>query len=189
MPLVHVTMIEGYDDEAKSRLCSALTGAVRQVVPANPEGIIVTLNDVPAAGYMRGGQSRPAAPPLPDAAQLVHDFLASMEARDLDAAKEKLAAGFSMTFPGGITMTTLEELVAWSKPRYRFVRKSYERFDVASGDTGPAVYCFGTLAGEWLDGTAFDSIRFIDRFETAGGKLTRQDVWNDMGETRLKEGA
>jgi hypothetical protein len=34
----------------------------------------------------------------------------------------------------------------------------------------------------WLDGTAFSGIRFIDRFEVAGGLIRRQDVWNDLAE-------
>ncbi len=38
------------------------------------------------------------------------------------------------------------------------------------------------LAGEWPDGTPFDGIRFIDRFELADGKLARQEVWNDLAE-------
>jgi hypothetical protein len=115
-----------------------------------------------------------------DAAETVRAFLDAMEARDLDRARGFLGAGFTMTFPGGVRMQSLEELVAWSRPRYRFVRKTYERFD-ACGET---VYCFGTLSGEWLDGRAFAGIRFIDRFELSGGRLVRQDVWNDMGETR-----
>jgi hypothetical protein len=44
------------------------------------------------------------------------------------------------------------------------------------------VYCSGTLEGVWLDGSAFSGIRFIDRFEVAGGRIVRQDVWNDLGE-------
>ncbi|MEQ8658956.1 MAG: tautomerase family protein [Hyphomicrobiales bacterium] len=184
MPSVAVTMIEGYSEEAKERLCSALTGAVRQVVPAQPDGIIIALHEVPAANYMRGGKHRQPAPALPDAAQLVRQFLGHMEARDLGAARAMLAHTFTMTFPGGVTMNTLEDLIAWAKPRYSFVRKTYERFDTASGDEGPTVYCYGTLSGEWLDGTAFEGIRFMDRFETSDGKLTRQDVWNDMGEMK-----
>jgi hypothetical protein len=111
-------------------------------------------------------------------------FSTHMEARDLESAKALLADTFTMTFPGGVAMNTLEDLIDWAKPRYRFVRKTYERFDTASGDQGPTVYCYGTLSGEWLDGTDFEGIRFIDRFETADGKLTRQDVWNDMGEMK-----
>jgi hypothetical protein len=115
-----------------------------------------------------------------DAAATVRAFLDAMEARDLERAGGYLGPGFAMTFPGGVQMQRLEELVAWSRTRYRFVRKTYERFD----SCGEAVYCFGTLAGEWLDGRAFSGIRFIDRFELADGRLVRQDVWNDLGEVR-----
>lgn len=119
-------------------------------------------------------------PPAPEAAATVHRFLAAMEARDLPAARALLGPGFAMTFPGNRRMTTLEELLDWARPRYRFVRKTYERFDAL----GPLVYCFGTLHGEWPDGTAFAGIRFIDRFELADDLIVRQDVWNDIAEVR-----
>jgi hypothetical protein len=115
-----------------------------------------------------------------DPAAIVQAYLAAMEARDLPAARAHLAPGFAMTFPGGVRLDSLEALVAWSAPRYRFVRKTYERFDAMPG----LVYCFGTLHGEWPDGTPFAGIRFIDRFELEGRLIRRQDVWNDMGEAR-----
>jgi len=183
MPVVQVTLIEGYDDEARSRLCAVLSDAVRLVLPAPAEAITVALHEVAPAAYSRGGPRTPATV-IPDAAATVRGFLERMEARDLAGAQAMLAEGFAMTFPGGVRMTRLAELVDWAKGRYRFVSKSYERFDVAPGATGPTVYCFGTLAGEWPDGSAFSGIRFIDRFESSGGLLTRQDVWNDMGEAR-----
>ena len=34
------------------------------------------------------------------------------------------------------------------------------------------------------DGTPFEGIRFIDRFEVRQGRLSRQDVWNDIAEVR-----
>jgi hypothetical protein len=64
------------------------------------------------------------------------------------------------------------------------VKKTIERVDVTAGESGPIVYCFGGLYGEWPDGEAFEGIRYIDRFEIGGGRITRQDVWNDMGEVR-----
>jgi hypothetical protein len=130
--------------------------------------------------YYKAYRTDQGAPMEPAAARIVRDYLAAMEARDLPRAESFLAPGFAMTFPGGVRMTTLADLVAWSAPRYRFVKKTYARFD-AMGDL---CYCFGTLHGEWPDGTPFDGIRFIDRFELAGGLLVRQDVWNDMGEVR-----
>ncbi|MCC6007362.1 MAG: nuclear transport factor 2 family protein [Rhodobacteraceae bacterium] len=111
-------------------------------------------------------------------AEIVSRFLRLMEARDLDGARTLLAPGFRMVFPGGREMESLEELVAWSKPRYRFVVKTFERFDAMDD----VVYSLGSLRGEWPDGTAFDNVRYIDRFELKDGLILRQDVWNDMGE-------
>jgi hypothetical protein len=102
---------------------------------------------------------------------LVRDFLAAMEARDLARARTMLAPGFAMTFPGGARFATLEELVAWAKPRYRWVKKTYARFDALPGAGGDSVvYCHGTLRGVWPDGTGFEGIRFIDR-------TTWQNIW------------
>ena len=123
-----------------------------------------------------------------DAVDLVKDFLGAMEARALDRARNFLDPAFTMVFPGGVEMRRLEELVEWSKPRYRSAAKTYERFDVAriSADL-LAVYAFGTLEGERLDETRYSGIRFIDRFEIAvekdgSGLITDQKVWNDFGE-------
>ena len=109
----------------------------------------------------------------------VRSYLAAMERRDLAAARDHLAPGFQMIFPGGRRFDSLEALVEFAKGRYRSARKKYERFDTA----GEVVYCFGLLSGERLDGTPYDGIRFIDRFTVRGGKLVDQQVWNDMAET------
>ena len=96
-----------------------------------------------------------------------------------------LGAGFTMTFPGTAPMTQLQQLIDWAKPRYKFVTKTYSGFEALQtpGDAA-VVYCRGTLSGEWPDGTSFEGIRFIDRFELTDGHLTRQDVWNDIAETK-----
>ena len=120
--------------------------------------------------------------------QLVRTFLETMEARDLTAARAMLAPGFAMTFPGGARFATLEDLIAWARPRYQWVRKRYERFDEAPGaEPGEQiVYCYGTLQGVWPDGTPFEGIRFIDRFAIRDGKLADQLVWNDLAEARAR---
>ncbi len=114
----------------------------------------------------------------------VRDYLAAMEARDLDRAQRLLAPGFTMEFPGPVRMSSLDQLLAWAKPRYRFARKTYERYDTCASEDTTVVYCFGTLSGEWQDGTPFSGIRFIDRFTLRAGLLLDQTVWNDMGEFR-----
>lgn len=117
--------------------------------------------------------------------QTVRAYLDAMERRDLAAAKSFLAPGFFMVFPGNKRFDRLEQLVESAKGRYRSARKTYERYETA----GDAVYCYGTLYGELLDGSPYSGIRFIDRFTVRGGKLVDQNVWNDMAEVlgaRLK---
>jgi len=124
----------------------------------------------------------------PTGSETVRNFLKAMEARDLPHANAMLGKGFSMVFPGGVIFTSLDQLVAWGRERYRFVGKTYERFDElpdgAGRGAGSVVYCYGTLHGEWPDGTGFNGIRFIDRFEVRGGLLRDQRVWNDLAESR-----
>jgi len=183
MPIINVTLIEGYDETVRTDLSRRLTDAARAVTGALPDGVLVVLNEVSASNYMRGGQHRqPGSPPTP-ARDIVRSYLAAMEARDLDTARAYLADGFTMIFPGGVTFHTPEELTIWAKPRYNFVNKKYERFDEAPGEEGAVVYCYGTLEGEWPDGTSFSNIRFIDRFTVAAGKLIDQQVWNDLAES------
>lgn len=182
MPVVRATLIEGYDDQTRTRLAARLTDAVRATIAAPLDGITVVLEEVKPSGYMRRRQARKPGAPLPSGEELVRSFLAAMEARDLDKARSHLAPGFAMTFPGGARFSRLEELVEWGRARYKFIRKTYNSFDESFSQNGLVIYCHGTLSGEWPDGTGFSGIRFIDRFETAGGKLTDQRVWNDLAE-------
>ena len=116
------------------------------------------------------------------ASAVVRSFLRSMENRDLERARHYLSPEFQMTFPGNARFNELEELVAWSKSRYRSIAKTYTRFDEAGDGAVAIVYCYGTLSGELPDGTGFEGIRFIDRFTVRHGKLLDQQVWNDMAE-------
>lgn len=185
MPIVELHVLAGYDAEEKCRLGAALTDAVRFVVPAAPELVTVMIHDMPTEDYYRGGTTRRPAPARPDPVALVRDFLSAMERREIEIAQAMLGDGFEMRFPGTGAMHSLPELIEWARPRYRFVTKTYDGFDAMQGAGDAAiVYCRGTLSGEWPDGTAFEGIRFIDRFEVTGGKITRQDVWNDIAEVR-----
>jgi len=122
---------------------------------------------------------------MPDiASTIVLSFLAAMEQRDLEKARSYVAEDFAMTFPGPVHFALLEELVAWSRNRYRFVRKTIDSVHESSDEDSTMVYCTGTLAGEWPDGADFSGVRFIDRFSVQNGKLTHQDVWNDLAEVR-----
>ncbi len=130
--------------------------------------------------------AEPAAATADELVDMVSTFLRLMEARDLDAARQHLADDVVITFPGGRRFTSLEEQVASSAGRFRSVTKTFDRFDVIDGSPSGGesiVYVFGTLSGEALDGTGFDSVRYIDRFTVRDGVIVDQKVWNDLAES------
>ncbi|MEM8812735.1 MAG: nuclear transport factor 2 family protein [Pseudomonadota bacterium] len=182
MPVVKVTLIKGYEPAVLQRLGERLTDAVRSVIDAPLDGVTIAVEEVQPAGYMRGRAAKSPGAPLLDPEIVVREYLAAMEMRDLDAARTYLGPGFSMTFPGGRRFDELDDLVTWSKSRYRSVGKTNDRFESVPVEDGTAVYCFGTLHGIWNDGSAFADIRFIDRFVVRSGKIVEQLVWNDLGE-------
>ena len=184
MPVLSITLMDVYDDETRTRLGERLTDAVRATIGAPLDGITVQIYEVKPTGYMRGRTRRVPGTPPPDAEAVVRDFLAAMEARELDAARGFLADDFVMHFPGAAPMTSLEQLIDWAASRYSRVGKSYDGIDVMHGEAGTVVYCFGTLSGTWLDGRDFEGIRFIDRFTVERGLIRDQRVWNDMAEQR-----
>ncbi len=181
MPVVSITLLPGYSTPARERLVERTARAVRSVIAASNAGTTVFVQE--AATYQRDGKRFGAGgPELPEASTLVRHFLERMQTRDLETARQMLAPGFVMTFPGAPPMREFSELLEWAKTRYSRIGKQFDRIDECWGDESTAVYCSGTLEGMWLDGSAFSGIRFIDRFEVAGGLIQRQDVWNDLGE-------
>jgi len=183
MPIINVTLIEGYSDEARLRLSQRLTNATLSVIKAPADLVTVVTSEAAPANYVRGGVKRTPGPAEPVASDVVLSYLKVMEQRDLSAASAYLGKEFNMTFPGGVSFTTLQQLVQWSKTRYTSIAKTYDQLDESYSASGTIVYCYGTLHGEWLDGTKFSEIRFIDRFELCDGLIQSQQVWNDLSET------
>ncbi len=184
MPLIECTLIKGYDSAVRQRLAERVTDAACSSIGAAADFVTVTIKEVDPDNYMRGRTKRvPASAPRP-AEEIVQDFLAAMEARNLEAAESHLSVDFTMTFPGGARFTRLSDLVDWASTRYRSVSKSYDGFDTAFHGTTSTVFCYGTLSGAWLDGSSFSGIRFIDRFELDGETITSQMVWNDLAEAK-----
>lgn len=180
MPLIECTLIKGYEKHTRQLLNERLTDAACSVIGAKSDFVIVTIKEVDSDNYMRGRSIKtPAAAPK-QADDIIRAFLTAMEARDLETAKTFLADPFKMTFPGNTSLTTLEDLVAWGQTRYKFVKKDIEDISLSFHELNTIGYCHGTLSGEWLDGTLFENIRFIDRFEITQDGITKQDVWNDM---------
>ncbi len=185
MPVITVTLIEGYDDATKERLAKGLTTVAQTVTGARPDGITVALQEVAASNYMRGGTRKtPGKAPTPPS-EIVRAYLAAMEARDLKAAETWLAEDAQLTFPGPARFGSLQDMVAWAGTRYKQIGKTYERFDETGTDDGAVVICQGTLHGEWLNGGRFEAIRFIDWFLIQNGLIAQQRVWNDLSEAGL----
>jgi hypothetical protein len=183
VPVTQITLLPGYPREVQERLVNRVSDAVRSVIASAEAGTTTFINEV--STYRRDGRVFSGGGPAhPVASLMVADFLAAMQARDLARAQAHLAAGFVMCFPGGARFTTLEELVTWGRGRYQRVGKQIERFDECWTSEGTVVYAHGTLEGIWLDGRAFEGIRFVDRFMVRDGLLQQQDVWNDLAEHR-----
>lgn len=179
MPVVSVTLLPVYSPEVEQRLVQRLARTTRSVITAPAAGTTVFVKH--ASTYQRDGRVLGGGgEAIADASALVRSFLEAMQARDIEAAQRLLAPEFTMHFPGSGPLHRLQELVDWSRTRYKYVGKTFERFEESWGDDGTVVFCSGTLHGEWLDGSSFEGIRFVDRFEVLDGLLQRQDVWNDL---------
>jgi len=121
-----------------------------------------------------------------DACAFVCSYLVAMEQRDLALAQRYVAPAAQFVFPGGVHRRGLAEIAGGSATRYRSIGKHIERCDRCEHPDGTTiVYVLGTLHGVWLDGDAFDGIRFVDRFELRDGLICKQEVWNDSAEARL----
>ncbi len=116
------------------------------------------------------------------AVELVNRYLQLCEDRELDAAGRLLSPAVRLEFPGGRVYSSLSDMATASKDRYRWVRKRRDRFAVGDLDGRSTVTSIGRLYGEWLDGSLFDGIRYVDFFVIDGGLIVEQLVWNDMSE-------
>ncbi|MEM7687355.1 MAG: tautomerase family protein [Pseudomonadota bacterium] len=182
MPVINVTLIAGYDDATRQRLCERLTDAAMATIQAPAEAVTVFITEVQSTSYMRGRQAKVPGPAPVSPAELCLAFLDALGARELERAKALISDGFEMVFPGPTRFSDFADLMAWAAPRYRSIGKRIERVEEAPLGETVAVYVTGTLYGETPDGTPFEDIRFVDRFEVCGGQITGQQVWNDLAE-------
>jgi phenylpyruvate tautomerase PptA (4-oxalocrotonate tautomerase family) len=182
MPMLQVNLLSGYSDTLKGRLSKALTAVIGGITKAKPEAISIWINEFNSEDYTRGGETKKPGIGAKDPSMLAQNYLTAMEQRELETARSYLSDNFVMTFPGTAEFSSLEQLVEWSRSRYRFVKKTLDSVTVAYEMEGAQVFVVGTLAGEWPDGSAFENVRFIDKFEVRDDLLVRQDVWNDLAE-------
>ena len=115
---------------------------------------------------------------------LIKRFLRLMEERDLDTANTLIAPDAKILFPGGKVFGSQAEMVAASKGRYHWVKKTFDHLDSAeTADGDVVIYIMGTLYGVNMHGVEFSGIRYIDRFVIRDGLIVSQEVWNDLAET------
>ncbi|MEK9554062.1 MAG: tautomerase family protein, partial [Alphaproteobacteria bacterium] len=109
MPLIECTLIKGYDSDVRQRLAERVTDAACSSIGAAADFVTVTISEVDSDNYMRGRTKRVPASAPRQAEDIVRNFLASLEARDLETAKSHLSENFTMTFPGDAKFAALEE--------------------------------------------------------------------------------
>ena len=118
-----------------------------------------------------------------EAINLVKKFLRLMEARDLDAAEALMSPQAAITFPADKRFASQSEMVAASRGRYQWVKKTFDHAEALIDEERQVVYIMGTLYGANRQGVSFSGIRYIDRFVLQDGLIIQQDVWNDLAET------
>lgn len=118
---------------------------------------------------------------------MVEEYLRLSMIPDPQAAARFLAPDLELIFTGGRRLKGPADCAAFNALRYARVQKRFIATDAApDAQTGDVVvYNTGNLYGAWPDGTAFDGIRYVDRFVVRDGLIARIDVWNDSAETLL----
>jgi hypothetical protein len=121
------------------------------------------------------------------AAKLVEEYLRLLMVPDPEAARRYIGPELEIRFTGNRLMRDPAECAGFNAGRYKWVKKKFGPTHVAEGgsDDETVVYQTGTLYGEWLDGTAFEGNRYVDRYVVRRGKIARMEVWNDSAEWLL----
>lgn len=61
MPLVQISMLEGRDEAAKTRLVQNVTDAVAESLEADPQSIRVLIQELPPSNWAVGGKQKSEA--------------------------------------------------------------------------------------------------------------------------------
>lgn len=125
--------------------------------------------------------------PTAAAKAIVETYLERSMIPDPVGAAEFVSDDFQIVFTGGRQFSVPADCTAFNAKRYAWVKKKFLRTDAAlDSETGDVhVYNTGYLYGEWKDGTAFETNRYMDKFVVRGGKIVSTDVWNDSAEILL----
>ncbi len=125
--------------------------------------------------------------PAQDPGAVVEEFLRLIMIPAPEEASRLVSEQLAIRFTGGRALQRPADCAAFNAQRYAWVKKRFERTDVAQGatDEEAVVYNTGTLYGAWPDGTPFEGNRYIDRYVVKRGRIVQMDVWNDSAEWML----
>lgn len=129
------------------------------------------------------------ADPEAAAKAIVEAYLERSMVPDPEGAAAYVADDFRLVFTGGRRFGKPADASAFNAKRYAWVKKEFLRTDAALDlETGDVhVYNSGYLYGQWKDGTAFETNRYIDKFIVRNNKIVATDVWNDSAEILLNK--
>lgn len=122
--------------------------------------------------------------PRAEAIDVAREFMDALERADATAAGALLAPGFVLRAPGGVSFRDLAEFAQFGRSRYLELRKTDRQFDACEAAAGIVVYAHGVMAGRWLDGSAFQGLRYVDRFLVRDRRIAELQVLNELGEFR-----
>lgn len=159
MPVVQMTVIEGYDEATKSRLLKGMTHVVLSVMAAKPDGVITMLNEVKASAYARGGVSRVPGPPLPSGVEVVQHFVGALTSSDADLAVQYLADDCTCIDAAGAARSALQL-------KGELANLDYVDFDEALTDDGTVVYA-----------RRKNGANSLERFHVRHGKIIAIQSW------------
>ncbi|MNL34386.1 hypothetical protein D3C87_1563570 [compost metagenome] len=111
-----------------------------------------------------------------------------MHRADAEAARRTLAPAYELVFPGPASFTNVGAIFEWFAKRYSVARYSYGAMDAIELPHRVIVYATGSVDGTLLDGTRFEGVRYIDRFDIVNDKITRKEVWSDMADFLRRRG-
>lgn len=128
-----------------------------------------------------------ATDPVAAAKAIVETYLERSMVPDPEGAAQYVSDGLSITFTGGRQFSKPSDCTDFNAKRYKWVKKKFLRTDAALDPETDDVHVYNTgyLFGEWLDGSAFETNRYIDIFVVRNGKIQSTQVWNDSAEILL----
>jgi hypothetical protein len=125
---------------------------------------------------------------MSQASSVISAFVSALSRQDRAAARELMADGAPMKFPGGAVFTDVGSFIEWARSRYRTADYRYDSMEELSVGGDTVVYARGVIEGELNDGAVFSGVRVVDRFKIRDGKIVEKEAWSDMADYLRRQG-